>query len=131
LWRNEVFTDTPITHHNDPAWFCARASWRAFRHAYGSFNKSVRVVAITNFAFLAKIFALFVFLRKSRNEVRENLRFLVDAALTDGTDGRFQSLPRTGLPRSATAAAGVFIPLQVIDYGSQSRGYSSAPLQLK
>ncbi|SRR6266511_2041339 len=58
FWRDEVFTDTRITHHNDPAWFCVRARWRAFRHAYGSFNKSVRVAAITDFAFLAKISAL-------------------------------------------------------------------------
>jgi hypothetical protein len=80
LWRNEVFTDTPIAHHNDPAWFCARASWRAFRHAYGSFNKSVRVAAITDFAFFCENIRPFVFLRKSRSKVHENLQFLVGAA---------------------------------------------------
>jgi hypothetical protein len=56
LWRNDVFTDTSIAHHNDPAWFGTRASWRAFRCTYGSFNKSRRVAAIANSAFFAKIF---------------------------------------------------------------------------
>jgi hypothetical protein len=34
-----LLTDTRVSHHYDPAWFSARASWRAFLPAYMGFNK--------------------------------------------------------------------------------------------
>jgi hypothetical protein len=71
------------------------------------------------------------FLRKLRHEVRENLLILdCCGVVAERTDfGPLRRLSPKGRPRSATPATGVFIPLQVIDYGSQSRGYG-APLQL-
>ena len=77
---NALTADTGITNDHDPPWFGARANWRVFLHGHPSSNKSVRVTAIANFAFFAKVFMsqhltklAHLLLRKSWNDVRENL----------------------------------------------------------
>ena len=118
MWRNEVFTDTPITHHNDPAWFLARARWRTFRCAYGSSNKSVRVAAITNFAFLAKIFALLC----SSGNCETKFAKIFNLSVV-------QRCRRWGLTVvfSVCHALGHRGQRPRLQHGSQSRGYSPSP----
>jgi hypothetical protein len=48
------FADTTVSFHNNPAWRCARASCRAFFHAYMTFNKVIPSAAIVNLRVLRK-----------------------------------------------------------------------------
>jgi hypothetical protein len=45
----------PVSYHNDPAWFSARAICGALFHGVVQFYQSLRGICNPNFAFLTKI----------------------------------------------------------------------------
>jgi hypothetical protein len=51
-----LFAHTRISHHNDPAWFCSRANWRAIFHVYAGLTNRPGLWQAFNLRFLRKYF---------------------------------------------------------------------------